>query len=210
MSMGILKTPASTPMEAHGPGSPGGSRDEIGPDETETLHALAREDAEARVRRAAVTRVDAAEFLLKWREQTRTTTFAQKPFAVSQGWRLSRRPRTRAGCCTTTRRARQDEELMLVARDSSNPHVRGAVVDLLSDSKALSAVSRQGRDSATRLRALERLQDADEVLNVALKAEHTDTAVAALERLTDVSALTESPSGPATRLPGVAPGQSCV
>ena len=63
---------------------------------------------------------------------------------------------------------------------------------------------------ATRLRALERLQDADEVLNVALKAEHTDTAVAALERLTDVSAATESPSGPATRLPGVAPRQSCV
>ena len=55
----------------------------------------------------------------------------------------------------------------------------------------MSAVSRQGRDSATRLRALERLQDAEEILNVALKAEHTDTAVAALERLTDVSALTE-------------------
>ena len=31
---------------------------ELGPDEVEALHLLAREDAEARVRRAAVTRID--------------------------------------------------------------------------------------------------------------------------------------------------------
>ena len=36
---------------------------ELGPDETDTLHALAREDAEPRVRRAAVTRIDAAGVL---------------------------------------------------------------------------------------------------------------------------------------------------
>ena len=36
---------------------------EIRPDDTETLHALAREDAEPRVRRAAVTRIDAAGIL---------------------------------------------------------------------------------------------------------------------------------------------------
>ena len=36
---------------------------ELGPDEAEALPAIAREDAEARVRRAAVTRIDEADVL---------------------------------------------------------------------------------------------------------------------------------------------------
>ena len=36
---------------------------ELGPDESDALHALAREDTEPRVRRAAVTRIDEAAVL---------------------------------------------------------------------------------------------------------------------------------------------------
>ena len=165
---------------------------EIGPDETETLHLLAREDAEPRVRRAAVTRVDSAAVLA---EVARTDPDEDVRAEAVRG--LAGLAAEADDLANALEAARQlvalgrMKELMLVARDSSNPHVRSAIVDLLQDAKALAAVSRQARDSATRLRALERLQDSDEILNVALKAEHTDTAVAALERLTDLDALTE-------------------
>jgi hypothetical protein len=193
MSMGILEKLRPQPRWKHtDPAVRAAAVYEIGPDETETLHTLAREDAEARVRRAAVTRVDAAGVLA---EVARTDPDEDVRAEAVRG--LAGLAAEADDLAHALEAAQQlvalgrTKELMLVARDSSNPHVRGAVVDLLNDSKALSAVSRQGRDSATRLRALERLQDADEILNVALKAEHTDTAVAALERLTDLSALTE-------------------
>ena len=193
MSMGILEKLRPQPRWKHtDPAVRAAAVYEIGPDETETLHALAREDAEARVRRAAVTRVDAAEVLA---DVARTDPDEDVRAEAVRGLAgLAAEADDLAHALDAAQQLvglGRTKELMLVARDSSNPHVRGAVVDLLSDSKALSTVSRQGRDSATRLRALERLQDADEILNVALKAEHTDTAVAALERLTDVSALTE-------------------
>ncbi|MET0166974.1 MAG: hypothetical protein ABW318_18465, partial [Vicinamibacterales bacterium] len=191
--MGILEKLRPQPRWKHtDPAVRAAAVYEIGPDETETLHALAREDAEARVRRAAVTRVDAAGVLA---EVARTDPDEDVRAEAVRGLAgLAAEADDLAHALDAAQQLvalGRTKELMLVARDSSNPHVRGAVVDLLSDSKALSAVSRQGRDSATRLRALERLHDADEILNVALKAEHTDTAVAALERLTDVSALTE-------------------
>ena len=191
--MGILEKLRPQPRWKHtDPAVRAAAVYEIGPDETETLHTLAREDAEARVRRAAVTRVDAAGVLA---EVARTDPDDDVRAEAVRGLAgLAAEADDLAHALDAAQQLvalGRTKELMLVARDSSNPHVRGAVVDLLSDSKALSAVSRQGRDSATRLRALERLQDGDEILNVALKAEHTDTAVAALERLTDVSALTE-------------------
>ena len=53
MSMGILEKLRPQPRWKHtDPAVRAAAVYEIGPDETETLHALAREDAEARVRRA--------------------------------------------------------------------------------------------------------------------------------------------------------------
>ena len=62
------------------------------------------------------------------------------------------------------------KEVVVVARENTNPVVRGAVVDLIDDSKSLGSVSRHAQDGATRLRALARLTDPEEILNVALKA----------------------------------------
>jgi hypothetical protein len=165
---------------------------EIGSDEIETLHVLAREDAEPRVRRAAVTRVDAAAVLA---EVARTDPDEEVRAEAVRG--LAGLAAEADDLQNALEAARQlialgrMKELMLVARDSSNPAVRTAIVDLIHEPKALAALSRQARDSATRLRALERLHDDEEILNVALKAEQTDTAVAALERVTDPTALSE-------------------
>ncbi len=165
---------------------------ELGPDDSGTLHALACEDAEARVRRAAVTRIDAVAVLGEVGrtdpdEEVRAEAvrglagiaaeaddFGQAIEAVRQLMALGR-----------------TKEIVLVARDSSSVEVRAAVVDFLEDQRSLAAISRHAQDSSTRLRALARVSDGDEVLNVALKAEHTDVAVAALERVTGAEVLTE-------------------
>ena len=164
---------------------------ELGPDESDALHALAREDAEARVRRAAVTRIDAAAVLgevgrTDQDEEVRAEAvrglagiaaeaddLAQAVDAVQQLMALGR-----------------TKEIVLVARDSSSAEVRASVVDLLEDQRSLATISRHAQDGSTRLRALARLHDVEAVLGVALKAEHTDAAVAALERVTSAEALT--------------------
>jgi hypothetical protein len=163
---------------------------ELGPDESDTLHSLARDDAEARVRRAAVSRINAAAVLGEVGrtdpdEEVRAEAvcglagiaaeaddFAQAIDAVQQLMALGK-----------------SKEIVLVVRDSPSAEVRTSVVDLLEDQRSLGAVSRHARDGATRLRALARMSDGDEVLSVALKAEHTDAAVAALERVASAEAL---------------------
>jgi hypothetical protein len=163
---------------------------ELGPDEGEALHALAREDAEPRVRRAAVTRIDDVAVL---GEIARTDPDEDVRAEAVRGL---------AGVAAEADQVEQaidasrqllalgrTKEIVLVARDSSSPAVRAAIIDLIEDPKALGSVSRHAQDGSTRLRALARLSEPDEILNVALKCEHTDAAVAALERITDRDAL---------------------
>lgn len=163
---------------------------EFGPEDTDALHAVAREDPEARVRRAAVSRIDDVTVLA---DAARTDPDEEVRAEAVRGL---------AGIAAEADDAEQaiaavrdllglgrTRELVLVARDSSSAEVRAAIVDLVDDPKTLTAISRQARDGATRLRALARLTDAADTLTVALKAEHTDVAVAALERITDAEAL---------------------
>ena len=189
--MGILEKLRPQPRWKHtDPAVRAAAVYELGPDETEPLHALAREDAEPRVRRAAVTRVDDPSVLADIAKTdpdedvraeavrgiagiaAETDDLAQALDAVRQLIALSR-----------------SKEIVLVARDSSSADVRAGVVDLVEDQKVLSSISRHSRDGATRLRALARLIDPDDIRAVALKAEHTDAAVAALERLSNADAL---------------------
>jgi len=164
---------------------------ELGPDEVDTLHALAREDAEARVRRAAVTRIDEAGVL---GEIARTDPDEDVRAEAVRGLAgLAAEADDPLQAMDAVRQLMalgRTKEIVLVARDSSSADVRASVVDLLEDQKSLAAISRHAQDSSTRLRALARVSDAGEVLNVALKAEHTDAAVAALERMTDAESLT--------------------
>ena len=191
--MGILEKLRPQPRWRHtDPAVRAAAVYELGPDDADALHVLAREDVEPRVRRAAVTRIDASGVLA---EVARTDPDEDVRLEAVRG--LAGLAAEADDLARAIEAARElfglgrTKELMLVARDSSNPAVRRGVVDLLDDQKALGAISRHARDSATRLRALERLADGEEVLNVALKAEHTDTAVAALERISEASALTD-------------------
>src|SRR5688572_15425246 len=62
--MGILEKLRPQPRWKHAdPAVRAAAVYELGAEDTEALHALAREDAEARVRRAAVTRIDEVSLL---------------------------------------------------------------------------------------------------------------------------------------------------
>jgi hypothetical protein len=190
--MGILEKLRPQPRWKHAdPGVRVAAVYELGPDESEVLHALAREDAEARVRRAAVTRIDEVSVLAEIAgadpdEDVRAEAVRGLAGVAAEADDLAQASEAVRQLVGLGR----IKEIVLVARDSSSPDIRTLVVDVLGDQKALASLSRHARDGATRLRALARLTDVEEILNVALKAEHTDAAVAALERVADSESLT--------------------
>jgi hypothetical protein len=163
---------------------------EIGPDDTDALRSLARDDADARVRRAAVTRLDDIALLTEAAQADPDDDVRGE--AVRQLAGLAAETDEAARAVDIVQRLaglKRNKEIVIIARESPHLQVRSAVVDALEDAKALSSLSRHAGDGATRLRALARLHDADEILAVALKSEHTDAAVAALERVEGDDAL---------------------
>jgi hypothetical protein len=163
---------------------------DLGPDEADALRALAREDAEPRVRRAAVTRLDDPAVL---GEIARTDPDEEVRAEAIRGL---------AGLAAEAEQSEnaahvlqqlvdlgRTREVVAIAKGSAIIAVRSAAVDLLDDAKSLGSVSRHAEDSGTRLRALSRLSDTEEIAAVALKSEHTDAAVAALDRISDPEAL---------------------
>jgi hypothetical protein len=189
--MGILERLRPQPRWKHAdPAVRAAAVYEFGPDDADALHALAREDAEPRVRRAAVSRIDDVSVLADVaRSDPDEEVRAEAVRGLAGIGAESDVPAQAVDAVRQLIAIGRTRELVLVARDSSNAAVRTAIVDLLEDQKTLATIGRQARDGATRLRALARLTDAAEILNVALKAEHTDVAVAALERTAGAEAL---------------------
>ena len=164
---------------------------ELGPDESGVLHALGREDGEARVRRAAAARIDDVLVLgdiAKTDPDEDVRTEAVRGLAGIAA--EADNPALAIDAVRQLLSLGRLKEIVLVARESSSAEVRAAVVDALDDQRSLGAIGRHALDSVSRLRALGRLTDLEELLNVAVKAEHTDVAVAALERLSDPDAIT--------------------
>lgn len=171
---------------------------ELGAEDSEALAALAKDDADARVRRAAVSRLDDGSALADIArtdpdDDVRTEAIrGLAGLAAEAGDAGEALPVLRH--LVELGRAR---EVVAVAKSAASRDVRSAAVDALSDAKSLGSVSRHADDSATRLRALQKLiavpndhpTNAEEIAAVAAKAEHTDVAVAALERVSDPEAL---------------------
>jgi Arc/MetJ-type ribon-helix-helix transcriptional regulator len=163
---------------------------EIGPEDGEVLRALAREDADTRVRRAAVARLDEGNVLA---DIARTDPDEEVRSEAVRGLAGLAAEADDVSAATDAVRhllaLGRTKEVVVVARASTSKAVRSAIVDVLEDQKALGSLSRHAADNSTRLRALARVSDEDELLNIALKSEHTDAAVAALERINRAEAL---------------------
>ena len=191
ITMGILEKLRPQPRWKHAdPAVRAAAVYELGPDDADALRALAREDAEARVRRAAVTRLEDTETLADVARTDPDDDVRAEAIRGLVGMAAETGDAARAA--DVARRLLglgRTREVVLIARESPNVAVRATVVDLLDDARSLGAVSRHAADGATRLRALARVTDAEELLNVGVKSEHTDAAVAALERIDGVEAL---------------------
>ena len=189
--MGILEKLRPQPRWKHAdPAVRAAAVYDLGPDETDALRALAREDADPRVRRAAVNRIDELSVLADVArtdpdEDVRADAIRGLAGLAAEADDASRAVEAVRHLISLGR----TREVVVAARENRDAAIRAAVIDLVDDAKALGSISRHASDAQTRLRALARVADPAEILNVALKSEHTDTAVAALERIESAEAL---------------------
>ena len=189
--MGILEKLRPQPRWKHAdPGVRAAAVYELGPDEGEALRLLAREDTEARVRRAAVTRLSDIAVLgdigrTDPDEDVRAEAIRGLAGLAAEADEVDRASEGVRHLIALSR----FKEVVVAARENPDPQIRATVVDLLDDPKSLGAISRHAQDGATRLRALARLTDAEEILNVAIKSEHTDVGVSALDRVEGAESL---------------------
>ena len=127
---------------------------DLGPDEGDVLRALAREDAEARVRRAAVARLDDVAAL---GDIARTDPDADvRAEAVRQLTGLAAEARDPVRAADIARQLIEGarlKEVVVIVRESASPEVRAAVLDLLDDRQIARLRSAGTRATARRGRA---------------------------------------------------------
>ena len=189
--MGILEKIRPQPRWKHAdPAVRAAAVYELGPEEGEALRSLAREDPEARVRRAAAARLNDVAILADIARTDPDEDVRAEALRNLAGVGAESTDAAQAADVGRLLLALgRSREVVLIIRENGAPEVRRVLVDLLEEPRALGSVSRHAADSATRLQALGRLTDPEELLNVALKAEHTDAAVGALERIDHPEAL---------------------
>ena len=156
---------------------------EIEDTDQDTLVVLATEDVDARVRRAAISRVtDAAALAGLVRNESDAAT---RELAVSRLTALAEDQvlATALGAVTALGSLGRQRELATVARSAALENVRRSAAEQVTDQKALGGIARHAADPGTRLIAIERLTDPAELEAVAVRGEHADAAVDALDRL---------------------------
>ena len=189
--MGILEKFRSQPRWKHAdPSVRVAAVYEIGPEDRASLVALARDDAEARVRRAAASRLSDPMVLgdvLRTDPDPDVRAEALRQLVGVAAETVDEE--TARHAVRQLAEAGRQKELAVVARESVHATIKAVVVDALTDSRILGSVSRHAADGATRWRALLRITEADELAQVALNSEHTDVAVGAVDRLISPVAL---------------------
>jgi hypothetical protein len=189
--MGILEKLRPQPRWKHAdPAVRAAAVYELGPDDADALRALAREDADARVRRTAVARIDDPAVIADVARTDPDEDVRTEALRNLAG--LGAETADVSGASEVVRHLLalgRSKEAVLIVRENTHQHVRTALVPLFDEARSLGSISRHAPDSDTRLSALLRIADPEEVVNVALKSEHTDSAVAALERIDDADQL---------------------
>ena len=150
-----------------------------GPEDPAVLAAIAREDAEPRVRRAAAARVQEVAVLAALAtsdaDEGLRSELAERLAELAAGDHADQA--AQAVAALTDQRQLAD-----VAQKSPHEAVRLSALTRVTDLKALSAIARKAADPRVAATAVERMQDPAELLNVAAKTEHKDAGVTALER----------------------------
>jgi uncharacterized protein DUF349 len=160
---------------------------QLGPDQSELLGSMARDDADPRVRRAAVQRLTDPAALAERARSDEDESVRQE--AAGRLQHIAEAADDAATAEAALAGLGDARHLTALARGARLPSIRAAAVARLEDPRALAAVAKAAPDPATRQAALDAIHDPAALAEVALKSEHKDVAVAAAARLEDAEAL---------------------
>ncbi len=153
------------------------------PADQAVLVAFAKDDGDARVRRAAVARLTDAPALA---DIARNEADAGvREHALSQlVERASKHDEAQAGPAVAALVSLgREREIGQLAKSAGPEAIRRQAVEAIRDQKVLGSVARHAVEPAARLLAASRLTDPVELEGVAVRGEHADAAVAALDKL---------------------------
>jgi Domain of Unknown Function (DUF349) len=142
------------------------------------LVALAREDTDARVRRAAAARITDVSVLAAIVRGDQDEGIREEVSGRLADVAVSDAAEAGQALATLT----DPKQIAAVAKNSPVESVRADAVRRLTDVKSLSSVARNASDARTAALAAERIEDHAELLNVAMKTDHKDAGVGALDR----------------------------
>src|SRR4051794_18678339 len=155
-------------------------------EDTAVLAALAREDADARVRRAAAARINDVSVLAAI-----ASSESEDELRLDVLDRLARIAASSDQPAEGGHALRvliDQRQIGTVAKASPVEAIRLDAVGRITDLKVLSSVARNGTDARVAASAAERIQDPLELLNVAAKTEHKEAGIGALERAVQIAA----------------------
>src|SRR5262249_6254904 len=137
---------------------------DIPEDQAETLHLLARQDPDARVRLAALRRVSDPSLLAAVARGDEHKKVRDEASEMLVGLAAAAEETTALAALAGLD---QPKHLGRVAREARSDSLRAAALERLSDTKALGSVARHASDASIRLAALGRLADEAEMALVA-------------------------------------------
>jgi hypothetical protein len=159
---------------------------EVPLDERELLGEVAREDADPRVRRAAVAKLMdpvalAAVAKTDGDEQVRVQAVSMlRDIALEAFEGLGE-----SDSLAAVAAIEDSKSLIGVAKNASRETTALSALARVSDGHALGSIARHAAHESVRLAAFERLQDHGELLAIALNSEFKDPTLAAVERIVD-------------------------
>ena len=158
--------------------------EEIPIDDREQLAAIARDDEDARVRRAAVAKLMDPPALAEAARADRDETVRNQALEMLRDIALEAFEGLGEREALAAVEVLGDAKtLALVAKSSSREAVGRAALASIEEVRVLGSIARHAVVEAVRGAALERLQDHDEILAVAMNSDFKDTALAALDRI---------------------------
>ncbi len=161
--------------------------EEISLEEQGLLATLAREDADARVRRAAVRKVYDPAILKDLAARDQDPEVREEAGTVLLDLAIGAFEDSNEAESLRALEHLDDQRLLgTVAKSASAEAVSLAALSRLTDPKILGSVARRADHASTRLEALARVDDAEELFAIAMRSEHRDVALAAVERVTNL------------------------
>ncbi|MFB3854030.1 MAG: DUF349 domain-containing protein [Vicinamibacterales bacterium] len=164
--------------------------EEIPLDEQDLLAAIAKEDSDPRVRRAAVKKLTDLSVVAAIRDADTDEGVREEGSQLIVDTALgSFEGTTEEESNSALALIREERELAGVAKEAASERVARAALSRVSDEKFLGSIARRSVHPAIRLEALARVRSVAELAAVALRSEFKDVALAAVERVSDAGAL---------------------